>query len=157
MWIKVAARPPIIERDAVVGLIIHTPKWRGGETRFRSADRWLAYRHLAGQSPGTGKKLPGNSDKQIALFAQFANTIRNNGSERRAQPGNTLLSYQGQALLSLVHPRQRQANYYRGCRSRRPFQEGRYVEGRIHVARMPAHEPPEVYPRSHLQNEASSA
>ena len=39
-------------------------------------------------------KIPGASDKQIALFTQFAGTIRDNGSELSQQPGNTLLSYE---------------------------------------------------------------
>ena len=39
-------------------------------------------------------KIPGASYKQIALFTQFAGTIRDNGSALSQQPGNTLLSYE---------------------------------------------------------------
>jgi len=39
-------------------------------------------------------QIPDASDKQIALFTQFAGTIRDKGSELSQQPGNTLLSYE---------------------------------------------------------------
>ena len=59
----------------------------GSDYRMRDGMRILGY--LLNRP-----KIPGASDKQIALFTQFAGTIRDNGSELSQQPGNTLLSYE---------------------------------------------------------------
>ncbi len=59
----------------------------GNDYRMRGSMRILGY--LLNRP-----KIPGASDKQIALFTQFAGTIRDNGSELSQQPGNTLLSYE---------------------------------------------------------------
>ncbi|MGH8093915.1 MAG: NAD(P)/FAD-dependent oxidoreductase [Chthoniobacterales bacterium] len=93
-WIKATALAPIVKDDAVVGLSIRTPD--GAKENLYSdvlIDASGCATFLANHRV-TGKKVPGNSDKQIALFTQFANTIRDNGSELHQQPGNTLLYYQ---------------------------------------------------------------
>ncbi|PYK40990.1 MAG: hypothetical protein DME60_05675 [Verrucomicrobia bacterium] len=59
----------------------------GSDYRMRDGMRILGY--LLNRP-----KIPGAPDKQIALFTQFAGTIRDNGSELSQQPGNTLLSYE---------------------------------------------------------------
>ena len=41
----------------------------------------------------TGPKYIGNYDKQIAIFSQIDNGIRDSGEERSEQPGNTLIFY----------------------------------------------------------------
>lgn len=41
----------------------------------------------------TGPKYLGAYDKQIAVFSQVANYVRDNGTERDAQPGNTHIYY----------------------------------------------------------------
>ena len=94
IWIKATALAPIVEKDAVVGLTIRTPD--GATEKLYSEvliDASGCATFLANHRV-TGKKMPGASDKQIALFTQFANTIRDNGSELSQQPGNTLLYYQ---------------------------------------------------------------
>jgi flavin-dependent dehydrogenase len=94
IWIKATALAPILEGDAVVGLTIRTPE--GATEKLYSEvliDASGCATFLA-RHKVTGPKLPGSSDKQIALFTQFANTIRDNGSELHQQPGNTLLYYQ---------------------------------------------------------------
>ena len=94
IWIKATAVAPITKDDAVIGLSIRTPE--GAAENLYSevlVDASGCATFLANHRV-TGKKVPGNSDKQIALFTQFANAIRDNGSERRQQPGNTLLYYQ---------------------------------------------------------------
>jgi 1H-pyrrole-2-carbonyl-[peptidyl-carrier protein] brominase len=93
-WIKATALAPIVEGDAVVGLTIRTPE--GAKENLYSEvliDASGCATFLANHRV-TGKKIPGNSDKQIALFSQFANTVRDSGTERHEQPGNTLLYYQ---------------------------------------------------------------
>jgi flavin-dependent dehydrogenase len=93
-WIKATAVAPIKERDAVVGLTIRTPS---GATENLYCDVLVdcsgSATFLANHRV-TGRKAPGSSDKQIALFTQFANTIRDPGGDRRHEPGNTLLYYQ---------------------------------------------------------------
>jgi len=93
-WVKATALAPIVQDDAVVGLKIRTSE--GATENLYSEvliDASGSATFLANHRV-TGRKVPGNSDKQIALFTQFANTIRDNGPERRQQPGNTLLYYQ---------------------------------------------------------------
>jgi len=41
----------------------------------------------------TSPKMPGRYDKQIAIFSQFANTVRDNGTERSDHKDNTLICY----------------------------------------------------------------
>lgn len=41
----------------------------------------------------TSEKTPGRYDRQIAVFSQFANTIRDRGVERDEHPDNTLIFY----------------------------------------------------------------
>lgn len=41
----------------------------------------------------TSRKIPGRYDKQIAVFSQFRNTIRDNGSVRSDHGDNTLILY----------------------------------------------------------------
>ncbi|MEO7166093.1 MAG: FAD-dependent monooxygenase [Spartobacteria bacterium] len=94
IWIKAEAVAPIVADDAVVGLTIRTAD--GGTENLYSEvliDASGISTFLANHRV-TGKKVPGNSDKQIGLFSQFVNTIRDNGDDRRHQPGNTLLYYQ---------------------------------------------------------------
>ncbi len=94
IWIKAEAVAPIVEDDAVVGLTIR--KADGATENLYSEvliDASGISTFLANHRV-TGKKVPGNSDKQIGLFTQFANTIRDHGDDRRHQPGNTLLYYQ---------------------------------------------------------------
>lgn len=94
IWIKATAVAPLTKDDAVIGLSIRTPE--GATENLYSevlVDASGCATFLANHRI-TGKKVPGNSDKQIALFTQFANAIRDNGSERHQQPGNTLLYYQ---------------------------------------------------------------
>ena len=94
IWIKATAIAPITKDDAVIGLTIRTPE--GATENLYSEvliDASGCATFLANHRV-TGKKVPGNSDKQIALFTQFANAIRDNGPERHQQPGNTLLYYQ---------------------------------------------------------------
>jgi flavin-dependent dehydrogenase len=94
VWIKATAVAPIKEREAVVGLTIQTP---GGARENLYCDLLVdcsgSATFLANHRV-TGRKTPGSSDKQIALFTQFANTIRDPGGDRRHEPGNTLLYYQ---------------------------------------------------------------
>jgi 1H-pyrrole-2-carbonyl-[peptidyl-carrier protein] brominase len=94
IWIKATAVAPIKKDDAVVGLTIRTPE---GATENLHCEVLVdcsgAATFLANHRV-TGRKVPGCSDKQIALFTQFANTIRDPGGDRRHQPGNTLLYYQ---------------------------------------------------------------
>jgi flavin-dependent dehydrogenase len=94
IWIKATAVSPILEEEAVVGLTIRTPE---GATEKLLCDVFIdasgSATFLANYRV-TGKKLPGASDKQISFFTQFANTIRDHGTERSEQPGNTLLYYQ---------------------------------------------------------------
>ena len=94
IWLKATAVAPIVKEDVVIGLTIRTP---GGATENLYSDVLIDATGCAtflANHRVTGKKVPGSSDKQIALFSQFANTIRDNGSERHQQPGNTLLYYQ---------------------------------------------------------------
>ncbi len=93
-WIKAQAIQPLMKDDAVVGLKIETP---GGATENLYSEVLIDASGIAtflANHRVTGRKVPGSSDKQIALFSQFANAIRDNGTERREQPGNTLLYYQ---------------------------------------------------------------
>ena len=94
IWIQATAQAPILENGAVIGLTIQIPE--GATENIYSevvADASGIATFLANHRV-TGKKLPGSSDKQISLFAHFANTIRGDGSDRRHGPGNTLLYYQ---------------------------------------------------------------
>ena len=93
-WIKATAVAPIRKDNAVMGLTIRTPG--GAKENLYSdvlidASGWATF--LANHRV-TGPKLPGASDKQIALFTLFAGGIRDNGPELSKQPGNTLLFYQ---------------------------------------------------------------
>src|SRR5689334_3148923 len=94
IWMKATAVSPMTEEDTVVGLTIRTP---AGATENLYCDVLLdasgAATFLANHRV-TGRKAPGCSDKQIAIFTQFANTVRDQGEDRRHQPGNTLLYYQ---------------------------------------------------------------
>ena len=93
-WIKATAVAPITKDDAVIGVTIRTSE--GATENLYSEvliDASGCATFLANHRV-TGKKVPGNSDKQIALFTQFASAIRDNGPERHQQPGNTLLFYQ---------------------------------------------------------------
>ena len=94
IWIQATAQAPILEDGAVVGLTIRTPQG-ATENIFSEvvADASGIATFLANHRV-TGRKFPGSSDKQIALFTQFANTIRDDGSDPRHGPGNTLLYYQ---------------------------------------------------------------
>ncbi|MBA3727136.1 MAG: FAD-dependent monooxygenase [Armatimonadetes bacterium] len=94
IWMEATAIAPLLKDDSVVGLTIRTPE--GATDNLYSdvvIDASGISTFLANQRV-TGKKVPGRSDKQIGLFTQFANTIRDNGDDRRHQPGNTLLYYQ---------------------------------------------------------------
>jgi flavin-dependent dehydrogenase len=93
-WIKATAVAPIRKGDAVIGLTIRTA---GGATENLYSDVLIdasGCTTFLAKHCVTGRKIPGNSDKQIALFTQFAGTIRDNGSDLSEQPGNTLLFYQ---------------------------------------------------------------
>src|SRR5262249_7641582 len=94
LWRPATALAPILEGDAVIGLKVRMPDGTT-ETLYSEVliDACGCATFLANHRV-TGRKIPGNSDKQIALFTQFANTIRDNGSEPHQQPGNTLLYYQ---------------------------------------------------------------
>ncbi|MDQ3413837.1 MAG: tryptophan 7-halogenase, partial [Verrucomicrobiota bacterium] len=94
IWIKATAVAPIVEEDAVVGLTIRTPD--GAADKLYSEvliDASGCATFLANHRV-TGIKEPGASDKQVAFFTQYANTIRDDGPELSQQPGNTLLYYQ---------------------------------------------------------------
>ena len=94
-WIKATAVAPIVDGETVTGLKIRTPE---GATENLYSEVLIDASGLAtflANHRVTGRKIPGVSDKQIALFTQFANTIRDNGPELHQQPGNTLLYYQG--------------------------------------------------------------
>src|SRR6266705_3427239 len=93
-WIKATAVAPIRKDDAVIGLTIRTP---GGATENLYSDVLIDASGCAtflANHRVTGPKIPGNSDKQIALFTLFAGGIRDDGQELSKQPGNTLLFYQ---------------------------------------------------------------
>ena len=94
IWIKATAIAPITEGDAVTGLTIRTPEGATEKLHCEVLIDASGCATFLANHRVTGKKVPGNSDKQIALFTQFANAIRDNGSERHQQPGNTLLYYQ---------------------------------------------------------------
>ena len=92
--IKATALAPIVQDDAVIGLKIRTPE--GATENLYSEvliDASGCATFLANHRV-TGRKVPGNSDKQIALFTQFANTVRDDGPGLHQQPGNALLYYQ---------------------------------------------------------------
>src|SRR5882724_157162 len=94
-WIKATAVAPLRKDDAVIGLKIRTPE---GATENLYSEMLIDASGCAtflANHRVTGRKVPGCSDKQIALFTQFANTIRDDGPELSQQPGNTLLYYQG--------------------------------------------------------------
>ena len=94
IWVKATALAPIVKDDTVIGLKIRTPD--GATENLYSEvliDASGCATFLANHRV-TGRKVPGSSDKQIALFTQFANTVRDNGPELHQQPGNTLLYYQ---------------------------------------------------------------
>ena len=94
IWIKATALAPIVQDDAVIGLKIRTPE--GATENLYSEvliDASGCATFLANHRV-TGRKVPGNSDKQIALFTQFANTVRDDGPGLHQQPGNVLLYYQ---------------------------------------------------------------
>jgi 1H-pyrrole-2-carbonyl-[peptidyl-carrier protein] brominase len=94
IWMKATAVAPIVKDDAVIGLTIRTP---GGATENLYSEVLIDASGCAtflANHRVTGRKVPGNSDKQIALFSQFGGTVRDSGSERHQQPGNTLLYYQ---------------------------------------------------------------
>jgi flavin-dependent dehydrogenase len=92
--IRATALAPILEDDAVVGVKVRTAE---GTTENLYSEVLIdasgSATFLANHRV-TGRKVPGSSDKQIALFTQFANTIRDSGTETHQQPGNTLLYYQ---------------------------------------------------------------
>ncbi len=71
---------------------------------MRVTARRFRYCYLPGKSPRDREKIPGVSDKQISLFTQFANTIRDHGDDRSQQPGNTLLYYQAKHYWSWFIP-----------------------------------------------------
>lgn len=52
----------------------------------------------------TGPKYLGNYDKQIAIFSQVANPIRDNGGTRDTHPDNTLIFYQNKFHWSWFIP-----------------------------------------------------
>ncbi len=94
VWIKATAIAPITEDDAVVGVTIRTPDGKTEQLYSEVlVDASGAATFLANHRV-TGKKVPGNSDKQIGLFTQFAHAVRDDGDDLRHQPGNTLLYYQ---------------------------------------------------------------
>jgi 1H-pyrrole-2-carbonyl-[peptidyl-carrier protein] brominase len=93
-WIKATAVAPVRKDDSVIGLTVRTP---GGAAETLYSDVLIDASGCAtflANHRVTGPKLPGNSDKQIALFTLFAGGIRDRGEELRKQPGNTLLFYQ---------------------------------------------------------------
>jgi flavin-dependent dehydrogenase len=93
-WVRATALAPLLEGDAVVGLKVRTPE--GATENLYSEvliDASGCATFLANHRV-TGRKVSGNSDKQIALFSQFANAVRDDGPELSQQPGNTLLYYQ---------------------------------------------------------------
>ena len=93
-WINATALAPIVKGDAVIGLKVRTPE---GATENLSSEVLIDASGCAtflSNHRVTGRKVPGNSDKQIALFTQFANTVRDDGPGLHQQPGNTLLYYQ---------------------------------------------------------------
>ena len=93
-WMMATALAPIQEDDAVIGLKVRTP---GGATENLYSEVLIDASGCAtflSNHRVTGRKVPGASDKQIALFSQFANTIRDDGPGLDKQPGNTLLYYQ---------------------------------------------------------------
>jgi len=93
-WINATALAPIVKGDAVIGLKVRTPE---GATENLSSEVLIDASCVAtclSNHRVTGRKVPGNSDKQIALFTQFANTVRDDGPGLHQQPGNTLLYYQ---------------------------------------------------------------
>ena len=104
IWIKATAIAPLRKDDAVVGLKIRTSE--GKEENLYSEvliDASGSATFLANHRV-TGRKVPGHSDKQVAFFTQFANTIRDNGPELHQQPGNTLLFYQEKHYWSWFIP-----------------------------------------------------
>ncbi len=104
VWIRATALAPILEGDAVVGLTIRTPQ---GATEKLYCEVLIDASGIAtflANHRVTGKKMPGTSDKQISLFTQFANTIRDHGDDRSQQPGNTLLYYQAKHYWSWFIP-----------------------------------------------------
>ncbi len=52
----------------------------------------------------TGRKVPGNSDKQIALFTQFANTVRDDGPRAASAVGQHPALLPEETFVGLVHP-----------------------------------------------------
>ena len=94
IWIKATAVAPIVEKDAVIGLTIRTPDGQIDKLFCEVVVDASGCATFLANHRVTGKKEPGASDKQIALFTQFANTIRDDGPELSQQPGNTLLYYQ---------------------------------------------------------------
>ena len=94
IWIKATALAPIVEKETVVGLTIRTPDGATEKLHCEVLIDASGCATFLANHRVTGKKMPGYSDKQIALFSQFANTIRDDGPELSQQSGNTLLYYQ---------------------------------------------------------------
>ncbi|MGI8890483.1 MAG: NAD(P)/FAD-dependent oxidoreductase [Chthoniobacterales bacterium] len=96
IWMQATAVAPIVENGEVVGVTIRTAD---GATEDVFSEVLVDASGIAtflANHRVTGKKVPGSSDKQIALFTQFANTERDNGPDRQQAPGNTLLYYEAQ-------------------------------------------------------------
>ncbi|CAN5523126.1 NAD(P)/FAD-dependent oxidoreductase [soil metagenome] len=94
IWMQATAVAPIIENGAVAGVTIRTSDGATENVFSQVVIDASGIATFLANHRVTGKKVPGNSDKQIALFTQFANTVRDDGSERRFAPGNTLLYYE---------------------------------------------------------------
>ena len=92
--IKATALAPIMEDDAVIGLTIRKPDGTTDKLFCEVLVDASGSATFLANHRVTGKKVPGNSDKQIGFFTQFANAVRDNGAELHQQPGNTLLYYQ---------------------------------------------------------------
>ncbi len=93
-WMQATAVAPITKDGAVVGVTIRTPD---GATEDLHSDVVVDASGIAtflSNHRVTGKKTAGSSDKQIALFTQFANAERGDGHDRLSAPGNTLLYYE---------------------------------------------------------------
>jgi flavin-dependent dehydrogenase len=90
-----ATKPLLTDDGAVRGVQVHLPD--GGTLEIEAEvllDCSGQATWLANRGGVTGPKYLGSYDKQIAIFSQVADTVRDDGSSREKDPDNTLIMYE---------------------------------------------------------------
>jgi 1H-pyrrole-2-carbonyl-[peptidyl-carrier protein] brominase len=88
-----ATRPLLTDDGTVCGVQIETADGSLLEIKSRVLLDCSGQTTFLARSGVTGPKYLGHYDKQIAIFSQIANGIRDNGSTRDTQKDNTLIFY----------------------------------------------------------------